>query len=42
MEEFTNEADVYTKLKLDELKFFCLSNECDSWKITSKLKRPRR
>ncbi len=42
MEEYTNEADVYTKLKLDELKSFCLSNECDSWKIISKLKRPRR
>jgi len=42
MEEYINEADLYTKLKLDELKIFCLSTECDSWEITSKLKQPRR
>jgi len=42
IEEYDNQATLFTKSKLVELKKFCQSSDCDSWVITSKLQQARR
>ena len=41
-DEYTAQAIYYTRDKLRELKNFCKSTECDSWKIIDSLSSPKR
>ncbi|KAL5009997.1 hypothetical protein ScPMuIL_012302 [Solemya velum] len=41
-DEYNREAHEETRRALDELRSFCQSPECDSWKIVSRLKEPQR
>ncbi len=41
-EEYAKEAQDYTAKALNELKEFCKSPDCNSWKVMSKLKKPDR
>jgi uncharacterized membrane protein (UPF0136 family) len=41
-EEYSKEADEYTKRSLEDLKLFCASPECDKWKLVSRITKPDR
>lgn len=41
-DEYTREGIDYTQKALKELKEFCQSPECNSWKIVSRLKNPEK
>jgi len=41
-EEYEQEKDVFTTIKINELKKFCNSRECDIIEIMCKIKLPRR
>ncbi len=41
-DEYSAQAIYYTRDKLRELKNFCKSKECDSWKIIDSLSNPKR
>jgi hypothetical protein len=41
-EEYEQEKDVFTTMKINELKKFCNSRECDIIEIMCKIKLPRR
>ena len=41
-QEYTAQANHFTRQKLKELKSYCLSTECDSWKIIDSLENPQR
>ena len=42
IEEYNREAQDYTAKALTELKEFCKSPDCNSWKVLSRLKKPDR
>lgn len=42
MDEYAKEADEYTAKALNELREFCKSPDCNSWRVLTKLKRPDR
>ena len=41
-DEYAKQAKDYTQQKLKELKIYCKSTECDSWKIIESLNSPQR
>ena len=42
MEEYNKEAQDFTAKQLEELKVYCKSPDCNSWRVMSRLKRPDR
>jgi len=41
-EEYTREADEFTQKQLNELKNYCRSPDCNSWRLISRLKSPEK